>query len=257
LEACPALASDLERVLHRLHHLDVRVPSSRLTLACDVEGRVAAHVMGDQHMPELLQRMEHVVEAVGLCGAVVEDDRGAVRELGDPSLKGIIAAGVAGGPYVHGPATFSQASLEGGKAILDHVVGALSSGPPRSILELFAGAGHLTLGLAEAGHQVFAVEGNPRAHGWLQHNAALSPFSERIGGQQMEISDEPAPPLLEALGEQDFTTLVVDPPRTGFPGLGRLLDKMDMQDGNRRSGPEVCAGSRICPARPFPNRRVC
>jgi tRNA/tmRNA/rRNA uracil-C5-methylase (TrmA/RlmC/RlmD family) len=100
-----------------------------------------------------------------------------------------------------------------------------AAGRGDAAVELFAGAGYLTLGLARRFGRVFAVEGSPQAARDLARNA------ERAGARAVEVltgSVERAlanPPLVGAGAHADVA--VVDPPRAGLSpatleGLRRL-----------------------------------
>ncbi len=111
-------------------------------------------------------------------------------------------------------ATFTQATRFGAAAIRDEVVRGAGDVSGHGVLELFAGAGHLTIPLALAGARVDAVEGDLRALHWLGVNARRTGAAIKV--RRAFIDDN-----LEFGADVDV--VVADPPRTGIPGAARLL----------------------------------
>jgi tRNA/tmRNA/rRNA uracil-C5-methylase (TrmA/RlmC/RlmD family) len=87
-----------------------------------------------------------------------------------------------------------------------------AAGRGGAALELFAGAGYLTLGLARAFERVLAVEGDPRAARDLARNCA------RAGAGGVEVVAAPVErALLEApVADGAPQVVVLDPPRAGL-----------------------------------------
>jgi 23S rRNA (uracil1939-C5)-methyltransferase len=97
---------------------------------------------------------------------------------------------------------------------------AQAAGRGQHALELFAGAGFLTLGLARQFDRVTAVEAHPTAARDLRHNlrAARLGHVEVVAARLPEALERP--PLAE--GRPDVA--VLDPPRSGLPpGAAHLL----------------------------------
>jgi 23S rRNA (uracil1939-C5)-methyltransferase len=86
-------------------------------------------------------------------------------------------------------------------------------GPPRGSLavELYAGAGLLTLGLAACFDRVVAVEGDPAAVRDLHANL------RQAGIERVEVLGEAVERALPGLAGRAPAALVLDPPRTGLP----------------------------------------
>ena len=85
------------------------------------------------------------------------------------------------------------------------------------MLELFCGAGHLTLPLASRASSVLAVEGDGRALRHLEVNRSLVPG--RITPHRSYIDADVGIP-------GDVTVVVVDPPRTGLVDGPSLLGRL-------------------------------
>jgi tRNA/tmRNA/rRNA uracil-C5-methylase (TrmA/RlmC/RlmD family) len=97
-----------------------------------------------------------------------------------------------------------------------------AAGRGDAAIELFAGAGYLTLGLARRFHRVWAVEGSPAAVADLRRNAeraGVGGIEVLAGSVERRLAE---PPLADAGRGADV--VVIDPPRAGLPGAG--LDRL-------------------------------
>ena len=146
--------------------------------------------------------------------------------LGDPVLRGEVAPGVAGGPFASDAAIFTQATRAGGQAILDAVLQAARVERGDVVIDLFAGAGHLTLGLRGCGAHVHAVEGDARAVRYLERNLA----QQTRGVQALPDAHFVCSYIDGALAVPDAflraDVVVCDPPRTGMPDASALLARL-------------------------------
>jgi len=137
------------------------------------------------------------VSLLGPDGETLGEKRTRIRISGDQLA---ISAGV-----------FSQANLALRTGLADAVHEAAGEG--ELALELFAGAGSLTLGLARRFRRVVAIESNPRAVRDLRDNLRAA----RIDSVEVRCA-----PVEDALGDAPLRDLrpdvvVLDPPRTGLP----------------------------------------
>jgi len=173
---CPILAPALERELPRLP-ARARRRRGDWWLAADAEGRAHAAPAGAR-----AGRTPPFALRVG--GRRLEVDPGGFTQSNGPLFETLAAA-------------VGEAAGHGALAV-----------------ELFAGAGYLTLGLAERFARVVAVEGDPRSAARLARNR------DAAGLAGVEIVTAPVeealrrPPLASLRPE----VLVLDPPRTGLPG---------------------------------------
>src|SRR5262245_13329450 len=152
--------------------------------------------------------------------------------LGDREL-----AIMAGDRRVHvSPGVFFQGNARLRGALLDAVLDAAGSGARG--LELCAGAGFFTLGLAKRFAEVLAVESSPPAVRDLRRNVTTA----GVGNVRIECG--PLEVLLagESLGGFAPDALVVDPPRTG---LGRKVAEAVGALGARRLVYVSCAPSTL------------
>jgi 23S rRNA (uracil1939-C5)-methyltransferase len=72
------------------------------------------------------------------------------------------------------------------------------------------------------------VEGDAAAFGWLRQNLARGRKARALDAAAHHIGLYPnsIPKLVGTVGEGPWDALVVDPPRSGFPGLGALLERV-------------------------------
>jgi 23S rRNA (uracil1939-C5)-methyltransferase len=206
--SCAALVPALSRVVAQLAGLPAH---SEIRLAIDDRGHIGAALTDGPHAARLA---DELIER-GCSGVVVLDDHDRERLVhGDPVLRGEVAPGVVGGPYLSCAGTFTQATRFGARTILQRVVEAVAPSTGQRVVELFCGSGHLTLPLAHAGAQVTAVEGAGRGVHWLRENLALC-SAANVTVVQSYIDGNLALP--------DHDVLVADPPRTGIEGFAALI----------------------------------
>ena len=115
---------------------------------------------------------------------------------------------------------FCQANLSANQELVQVVSQAAGPGQGERALDLYAGAGNLSLPLAQAGWRVLAVEGAPGALKVFNTQAKANHLEDRAS---MEAG--PVERVLASLGERgDKCRLVVlDPPRAGAKGLMPLV----------------------------------
>jgi len=146
------------------------------------------------------------------CG---EGEAVRVERLGASTRRGAtgeLAIQVGNDPIAFSPGVFVQSNrwLRGALAAAVHE----SAGHGDLALELFAGAGFLTLGLARSFRRVVAVEADAASCADLVRNA------RRAGLRNIEPRCQPAERAL-ALGFGGVPdTIVLDPPRRGLAGAG-------------------------------------
>jgi 23S rRNA (uracil1939-C5)-methyltransferase len=134
---------------------------------------------------------------------------------------------VAGERVGFSPGVFAQSNA----LLLEPLVAALlaAAGSGRRVIELFAGAGLFTLGLARRFASAVAVESDPRAVDDLRHNLAAARLTNvEVIGERVEQALASG-----ALAGASPEVAVLDPPRTGLPpgaagalaglGAGRIV----------------------------------
>lgn len=207
IETCPALHPALSAAL-------ALVPNARLAdrmglrLAVDDQGHVSAALDGGT-----THDAARLVATGAARGAIALENDEEVGRAGEPLLYGEVAPGY--GSCVSDAATFTQATRFGGVAILRAVLDAVGPLEGVRVLELFAGAGHLTVPLLEGGAEVLAIEGAPRAVRFLEQNTQR--YDQRARVRRSFIDGH-------LVVNGPFDVVVADPPRTGIPGFAQLLD---------------------------------
>jgi 23S rRNA (uracil1939-C5)-methyltransferase len=146
-------------------------------------------------------------------------DDGRVRAWGPGGLlHGEAQLSIGAGParVAVSPGVFFQGNARLRGALLAGVLGAAGRGA--RALELCAGAGFFSFGLAEQFEEVLAVESSPPAVRDLRRNLAAN------GTKNVRVECAPLERFLAGTGPRDYApdAIVVDPPRTG---LGAALAK--------------------------------
>lgn len=255
-------------------------PENQAALAAAVEAEVAAGACSYAQLPTIEDG-----EAAPSSAAADAIFSEAHFFTGDRGAEGVIAPYAQGGPFGVDAATFVQASDFGARAIVEEVLlGAFApadtldqkadaksfaeagptAAPTTRVLELFAGAGHLSFPLASAGVHVAAVEGAPISAGWLAANAesfAASAPSAAAHVTPIVTFVEPGPLSPEIARECDAQILVADPPRTGIPDAEMLFSQSkasrlvlvscDVATGARDLKKAIDAGFRLLRLQPI------
>jgi 23S rRNA (uracil1939-C5)-methyltransferase len=170
---------------------------------------------GEPLPSQVYARFEAAVHEGSLAGARVFD--GAVTRpavIGDPTPWII---GADGAPLRLAPGGFSQASETMNRGLVTRIAelaGELA-GEGSKILELYSGAGNLTVALARK-HQVVAVESDN-----IACEAARANLAER--NLTARIVEADAATELQRMRRLDAKLVVLDPPRTGAKDVTRML----------------------------------
>jgi 23S rRNA (uracil1939-C5)-methyltransferase len=204
---CPILATPLEAAVLALRRLVEVVPGAP-------RGRYELH-LGDEGVALcLFVERGGAAKAQGWLGWVLEDvprvAACAVEEEG--GLRVVLREGqVTRAGVAYGPGVFAQGHRELAARLADAVV-AWAAPNRRSVLELFAGAGHLTLPLARHARRLVAVEASARAAADARRNLAAA-------GLSCEVRTGAAEKVLPELCRSGvrFDVVVLDPPRRGAP----------------------------------------
>lgn len=115
------------------------------------------------------------------------------------------------GGVAYAPGAFLQANGAVNAALRAAVLEAVGEPKGTPVLDAFAGAGNFAWALAEAGHEVLAVEGDGRALQGLKQRAEAAGLALRT--EPLDLFSE----LPLKLGQYD--TVVLDPPRAGADHL--------------------------------------
>jgi 23S rRNA (uracil-5-)-methyltransferase RumA len=196
----------------------VSVSSVELSESIDERERaLSLHVADVRAIDE--ETLAEVLRANGVKGAVVYDESGRSREVGDvwivDSLKGLTLNRVASGELRHRPEAFFQANRYLVPALVTAVLDSVSLGGP--VLDLYSGVGLFAVALAAAGHrEITAVEGHPISGADLEANARQAAL--QVGAVTVDRDSVEGYLKQRSSRSQSPATLIVDPPRTGISG---------------------------------------
>lgn len=175
----------------------------RVVLVGEVEGGWQAGA--EQECAAWLAHHEPVVAGLALHG------RGWRRRWGDVSLRFEPEPDLT--LVAHAPA-FTQVNPAMNHALVEQVVRWVAPHAGQRVLDLYAGAGNLSVPLRRRGAAVVAVEADEQAAADAAANA------ERVDGPPLEVRRQRAEPAVEALARDAarFDVAVLDPPRSGAAG---------------------------------------
>ncbi len=161
--------------------------------------------------PELYGVLEGLVRDGELAGAALRAAGASADAVwGDPRE---VTKGVDGDPLIGTVAGFSQAHDEVNAALVRRVL-ELARPAERHVLELFSGAGNLTVVLAREAKSVLAIEQDAAAAEACRENLRARSLEATVRTDDAEHYRPPATP----------DVAVLDPPRAGAPGaIQRLL----------------------------------
>lgn len=200
----PAIDGALRHVREALStHLAGR---GEVHLALGAEERaVAALRSDDAQPPEVFGALEVAVAEGILAGAALRAGGASVDAVfGDPRE---IRRGADDEPLVGTVAGFSQPHDEMNHALVRRVL-ELARPEKRSVLELFCGAGNLTVALARAASELVAIEQDQAAADACRRNLEARGIDAAVRAADAEGYRPKSRP----------DVVVLDPPRTGAPG---------------------------------------
>ena len=153
----------------------------------------------------------------GVRGVVLMPDEGASEDVGRPTLRGHAPLHPDVSLLLR-PEAFAQAHAEGTSLLVERALALLAPTGAESALELHAGNGTFTFALAARAASVLAVESSSLSVSL----AAAASTEARVGNVRFVQGD--AERVSRGLVKEGrrFEVLLVDPPRTGAPGIGTL-----------------------------------
>ncbi len=211
---CPALTAplaDFPAVLaKRLGANTLKELEEVRLLEC--EGRVAVSLhFKAQLRPRHREAVELLLRDGLIDGAILQpgEGKGQAELLGDPVLE---EEGV-----LHRPDGFAQANVEVNRRLVQAAVELLELRASHRVLELFSGNGNFTFRIAPSVAQVVAVESAALSVALAQQAALKRAVTNvrLVQGDSEKIADG-----MMREGAR-FERLLVDPPRSGSPGVGR------------------------------------
>jgi 23S rRNA (uracil1939-C5)-methyltransferase len=155
-------------------------------------------------------RATPVVAGIGLRG------RGWARRFGDTDLAVVPEDDAP--PLVQRLGTFTQVNPAANRLLVRHVV--TIAGPDAAVLELFCGAGNLSLALARTARSLVGVD---QDRGGIA-DAAAGATARGLGNVRFEAA--PADVFLRRRGLAGAGLVVLDPPRTGAAAVVAELARL-------------------------------
>lgn len=218
VELCPALTPPLESLPGELADaFGSALKDVDEVALLEVGGAVAIALTSKGALRPKHREVAHALirdEAVAGVVLVPGAGKGPSELLGEPVLE---AGGV-----LHRPDTFAQANADVNEDLVAHAVAELEAGPDDAALELYSGNGNFTFPLAAAARTVLAVESSTVSLALAQQAARRQGFTN-IRFVQGDCEKAAAGLVKEG---KRFDRLLLDPPRTGAPGIGEWASKL-------------------------------
>jgi 23S rRNA (uracil1939-C5)-methyltransferase len=208
IPVCAIARAEINAVLQRLPALpglpvvELRSDGSRVVLAASTKMRGKGRPRGAamRAMQEMLRGLD--LQGLGLSGVSLDGK----RLSGECRLQ----LQVCGISHRLGPASFFQVNLEVNEMLVEKVVARVEAAAPSLVLDLYAGAGNLSLPLAARGLSTVLVE---------QSASAVADARATISRHDLDATVRRGDAGALRAGEQFFDVALLDPPRAGAPGL--------------------------------------
>ncbi len=218
VESCPALTGPLEPLPGLLAAaLGAGLKDVEEVHLLEVGGQVAVSVhLKGAAKARFGEVLGGLIREGRLAGAVVApgEGKGGVEVHGQAVLE---EDGV-----LYRPDGFAQANAAVNRELVARAVDALEPLAGQTVLELYSGNGNFTFPIAARGAQVVAVESAPVSVQLAQQAARAKGLAgvRFVQGDAQKVADG-----LVREGQR-FDRLLLDPPRTGAPGIGALASKL-------------------------------
>ncbi len=214
VESCPILAPALNKSLTRLKAALCKNLSfpAELRLALGENGLVVC-LKSEHPLPkELYSRAEEMVE--DNCAGVIATVDGHTSTIAGET--DVCSKGGDGGTLIEPAASFGQANTEVNGLLVKTVANWVTNGAYKRVLELFAGAGNLTVAIAPHAKVIRTGEQDPDACRAARENVARRDYGgvAVLQGDALQIYRETG-------SKADL--VVLDPPRIGHRELCRAL----------------------------------
>ncbi len=183
---------------------DVPRPIERVEFRSDGDNVVIHAHCKDKYrspMAAWLESLDHIQQPLALNG------RGVV---GDPTTR-LTVAGIS---HRLSPSTFYQVNLEVNQALVADVNAAIEAVSPTTVLDLFSGAGNLSLPLVAKGLNATLIEAHPTAVKDAKRTAADHELTADIRLGRVEDFEA---------GDAFFDAAILDPPRKG---VGAVIEQV-------------------------------
>ncbi|WP_434391298.1 class I SAM-dependent RNA methyltransferase [Melittangium boletus] len=226
VQVCPALVPALAALPGKLGPLLKPLSREAEEVHLLAEGKKAAFavMLQGQVTSRHVEAAEAAVRALRLEGAALVPKEGSPRVLGKPVLRSLspLRPEV---PLFLRPDAFSQAHGEANVGLVTAAVHALAPRETDTVLELYSGNGNFTFPIAALAAQVLGVESSSVSVDLAQRAAR-----EGGVGNVRFIQGDARKACDNLLREgRRFDLALVDPPRTGAPGLAKWLKSLGVR----------------------------
>ena len=209
--ADPVLSAHLETA--RTWASTLRGAPTRVTLARAPDGVVLVAALPAKPVPPDVSATERLLAASAAVRGAILVGAGTRIVVGDPGLRVPVEPDLA----LEVPAdAFTQVHAAANLLLVAAVLEASQLGPGSRILDLYCGAGNFALPLARRGASVTGIERSAIAVDAARANAARLGLTARFHCAAVED-------MLGRLPPQPVDLVVLDPPRSGAPGVARVL----------------------------------
>ncbi|WNG27024.1 class I SAM-dependent RNA methyltransferase [Cystobacter fuscus] len=226
VEVCPALMPALAELPGKLGPLLKPLAREAEEVHLLAEGKKAAFavMLKGQVAPRYVEACEAAVRTLRLEGAVLVPKEGSPRIIGKPVLRSLSPL-VPEVPLFLRPDAFSQAHGEANVGLVTAAVHELAPRETDSVLELYSGNGNFTFPLAASAASVLGVESSSVSVDLAQRSAREGHVANVrfVQGDSRKVCEG-----LIREGKR-FELALVDPPRTGAPGLAKWLTALGVK----------------------------
>jgi len=223
LETCPVCHPRINAILPELKAClagadePQRIPQVDLAVGDDGRVRGVVHTIGLRH-EVLVDRLIALGERHQLAMFLQTGRKETLQHLcGEPLLD---VEPVSGLPLGYAPGGFAQVHLEQNRRLAGLVLDAVGTRPGR-VADLYCGMGNFTLPLARVADEVVGIEDYPPSIAQARANARR----HGIANVHFEVADG-GEGLQRWWGEQGFSCVVLDPPRSGAADAVRELARL-------------------------------
>lgn len=218
IRSCPLMVDEVNRILHVL-------------LASDTGGARELHVSAGDTSVVLVKGGLYDETAQGLLEKGVS---GIAFENGDSIGKDYITLDLQGLKYTVTPWSFFQSNWSLNKAVVEIVTNELCGAADKRVLDLYSGAGNLSLPVSLCAREVVSVEENHYAVEDGRRNVALNGI-KNCSFINMSVEEflgkKKKQKAAKFLVEGHFEIVMLDPPRTGLTSEGvRAVLEMNSDD---------------------------
>lgn len=205
IQSCVVLEPAIEQARALLSSWILQTKSNgEVTFALGEAGKPVAWIRSDASLdPSAYRQLDAWIAAGQLAGvALLAAGQSKPALFGDPREH---AKGVDGQPLIGPPFGFAQANASLNALLVAKTV-QWSEATDKSLLELYAGHGNITMALLPVAKEVYAVEQSADAVRALEQNAKAR------GRTNLRAT----PSAVESLRARRYERVVVDPPREGL-----------------------------------------